>query len=80
MTPERIAELRQTAHEMSLFGLGGVVTECLDELAAQQREIDGLLGLLMEETSGGFYIELLSEQFPTLEAAKAAVRAAWEGQ
>jgi len=49
MTPERIAELRRGNFVPQRSPL---LDECLDALEAMQREIDGLLGLLIEPYVG----------------------------
>ena len=90
MTPERIAELREYVradYPVQVYGMGQAVSECLDTIAAQQREIDGLYGLLIYERPrtdepGDVVIcyWFSRECYPSMEAAKAAVRAAWEGK
>lgn len=80
MTPERINQL----HEFGLLG-----REAIELIAAQQREIEGLLGLLIHKgrlrgdiEEGYFVRDAEGNRYwhYTFEQAKVAVRAAWEGK
>ena len=82
MTPERIAELRKFKGFNS-----HLIDELLDHIAAQQREIDGLYGLLIAPThypseglSKRWQLNWNGAEFRTEAEARAAVRAAWEGK
>ena len=90
MTPERIAELREYVradYPVQVYGMGQAVSECLDTIAAQQREIDGLYGLLIAPThypseglSKRWQLNWNGAEFRTEAEARDAVRRAWEGK
>ena len=83
MFKERIAEIHANPASASPAEIAWLV----DHIAAQQREIDGLLGLLIAPThypseglSKRWQLNWNGAEFRTEAEARAAVRAAWEGK
>ena len=87
MTPERIAELSTYVGTFTLTPSPAEIREMAQTIAAQQREIEGLLGLLIAPThypseglSKRWQLNWNGAEFRTEAEARDAVRRAWEGK